>query len=91
LRLGLAVHGAHSLKDRRRSVKALIARVRNEFNASAADLDEDPAPQSAVVAVACVANDPRFLDSQLRRIVNYVEGIHLDIEVIDEQIEIVRI
>ena len=91
LRLWLAVHAAQSLKDRRRSVKALIARVRNEFNAAAADLEDDPVPQSAVVAVACVANDARHLDAQLRKIVNFVEALHLDIEVVDEQIEIVRL
>lgn len=90
LRLWLTIHGAASLKDRRRTVKALVTRVRNKFNASAADLDDDPMLQRAVVGIVCVSNDPRHLDAQLRRILEFVEALHLDVEVVDDQIEIVR-
>ncbi len=90
LRLWLTIHAAGSLKDRRRTVKALVTRVRNNFNASAADLDDDPVPQRAVVGIACVSNDPRYLDAQLRRILEFVEALHLNVEVVDDQIEIAR-
>ena len=91
LRLRLIIHAAESLKDRRRSVKALIARLRNEFNAAAADLDEQPVAGRALVGIACVSNDPRYLDAQLQKIVGFVEAIHLDIEVVEEEMEIVRL
>ena len=74
LELVLRVHGAESLKDRRRVVRALTARLRNRFNAAVADLEQDPEPQSARVGVACVANDSRYLDGQLTAIVNFVES-----------------
>ncbi len=90
LRLRLAIHAAQSLKDRRRSVKALTDRLRHSFNAAAADVDTDPRPQRAVVAVVCVSSDARYVDGQLGRIVDFVEGLHLDIEVVDEEREIVR-
>ncbi len=90
LRLSLLIHAAESLKDRRRTVKALVTRVRNKFNASAADLDDDPVPQRAMVGIVCVSNDPRYLDGQLRRILEFVEALHLDVEVVDDQIEIVH-
>ena len=53
-------------------------------------MDTDPRPQRAVVAVVCVSSDARYVDGQLGRIVDFVEGLHLDIEVVDEEREIVR-
>ena len=91
LRLALRVHAAQSLKDRRRSVTSLIARVRNRFNVAAADVDEDPGMSAATVAVVCVANDPRYLDGLLRKVVDFAEALHLDLEVVDEQIEILQL
>ena len=84
----MAVHAARSLKDRRRTVESLKRRIRNTFNAAVADLDADPIPGRARVGVACVANDPRRLDAQLRAILEFIERVHLDLEVTDDQIEI---
>ena len=88
LEVGLAVHAAQSLKDRRRTVESLKRRIRNTFNAAVADLDADPIPGRARVGVACVANDPRRLDAQLRAILEFIERVHLDLEVTDDNIEI---
>jgi uncharacterized protein YlxP (DUF503 family) len=76
------------LKDRRRTVESLKRRIRNTFNAAVADLDSDPAPGRARVGVACVSNDPRRLDAQMRAILEFIERVHLDLEVTDDQIEI---
>ena len=91
LELVLRIHGADSLKDRRRVVRALTARLRNKFNAAVADLEHDPAPHSARVGVACVANDGRYVDGQLTAIVNFVEALHLPLEVVSDAREIVRL
>ncbi len=91
LELVLRIHGAESLKDRRRVVRALTARLRNSFNAAVADLEQDPEPQSARVGVACVANDSRYLDGQLTAIVNFVESLHLPLEVVSDAREIVHL
>ncbi len=91
LELGLTVHAAASLKDRRRTVESLKRRVRTRFNAAVADLDADPAPARAAIGVVCVSNDPRRLDAQLRAIVEFVEALHLDLEVTHDHIEIVQV
>lgn len=91
LEVGLAVHAARSLKDRRRTVESLKRRIRNTFNAAVADLDNDPIPSRARIGVACVANDPRRLDAQLRAILEFIERVHLDLEVIHDQIEIIHL
>ena len=69
-------------------MESLKRRIRNTFNAAVADLDADPIPGRARVGVACVANDPRRLDAQLRAILEFIERVHLDLEVTDDQIEI---
>ena len=91
LRLWLTVHAATSLKDRRRSVQSLIHRLRNELHVAVADLDEDPTPDAAVIGIVCVSNSPQVADAQLRRAVDFVESVHLDLEVTHEAIEIVRV
>ena len=54
-------------------------------------LEQDPEPQSARVGVACVANDSRYLDGQLTAIVNFVESLHLPLEVVSDAREIVHL
>ena len=91
LEVGLAVHAAQSLKDRRRSVESLKRRIRNTFNAAVADLDADPTPSRARIGVSCVSNDPRRLDAQMRAILEFIERVHLDLEVTDDAIEIIHL
>ncbi len=91
LELGLTIHAAASLKDRRRTVTSLKQRVRNRFNAGVADLDDDPSPSYARIGIVCVANDPRRLDAQLRSIVEFVEALHLDLEVMHDHIDIIQL
>ena len=91
LEVGLAVHAAQSLKDRRRSVESLKRRIRNTFNAAVADLEADPVPGRARIGVSCVSNDPRRLDAQMRAILEFIERVHLNLEVTDDAIEIIHL
>ncbi len=56
-----------------------------------ADLDDDPSPSYARIGIVCVANDPRRLDAQLRSIVEFVEALHLDLEVMHDHIDIIQL
>lgn len=91
LELVLRIHGAASLKDRRSVVQALVARLRNKFNAAAADLDKDPEPRMARLGIVCVANESRHLDRRLTAILDYVETVHLPLEVVSDTKEILQI
>jgi uncharacterized protein YlxP (DUF503 family) len=64
----------HSLKGKRRVVSSLCARVRNRFNVSIAEVDDNDTWQRAVVGIAVVANDQRFAKQVLSKIVDYVEN-----------------
>jgi len=72
LRLKLAIFGATSLKDKRRVVKSLKERLAGRFNVSVAEVGSLDHRQQAEVAVVLVANDHRFVESCLDKIVDYV-------------------
>jgi len=51
----LHIPGNGLLKGKRRVIKPIIARVRNEFNVSIAEMDNQDLWQSATLGVACVS------------------------------------
>lgn len=74
LRVRLAIFSALSLKDKRRVVKSIKARVANRHNVSVAEVDDLDHRQAATLGVAMVANDSRFLESALMKILNEIRA-----------------
>lgn len=72
LQVRLVLREAQSLKDKRRIVKGLRDRIRNEFNVSASEVDALDRIQSAVLGVAVVTNERAFADQVLAKVVDYV-------------------
>lgn len=75
LRVRLALFESFSLKDKRRIVKSLKERLSARHNASVAEVDDLDHRQAATLGVAMIANDARFVESALRKI---VDEIHAD-------------
>jgi uncharacterized protein YlxP (DUF503 family) len=63
----------HSLKEKRMVVKSLISKVRNQFNVSAAEVDEQDIHQIAVLGFAGVAGDRAQADSIIDHVLNFIE------------------
>lgn len=78
---------SHSLKDKRQVIKSLLARVRNEFNVSIAEVDTQDVWQQAVIGVACVTSSQKHAHSQLEAVVRFIEQRRPDIPVITYEIE----
>lgn len=89
-RIDLAIPETADLKGKRSIVKRVIARTRQQFHLAMAEVDFLDDPGSAVLGVAVVANDHRFVNSLLDRIVTHVEGLGLA-EVEGHQIEILHL
>ena len=68
----LAVTEAGSLKDKRRVVKSLKDRLAHRFNISVAEVDALDSHRRAVLGVAMVANDRRFVESCLDKVVDHI-------------------
>jgi len=87
VRLHLA--GCASLKEKRRRLKPLLARLHKEFNVAAAEVDLHDVWQSAEIAVVMVANhDPGHVHAELETIVRWLERHAAEFEVVDTQIEL---
>lgn len=64
----------HSLKEKRMEVKRLLARVRNQFNVSAAEVGDQDIHQSIIIGIAVIAANSAQADSILDSVINFVEA-----------------
>ena len=74
LTLRLSIEGADSLKDKRQVLKSLIAKVRQAFNVSVAEVDENDLWRRATVGVVVVSNSAKFANQVLNKVVDHVEN-----------------
>lgn len=84
----LHLPGVFSLKEKRSIVKSVLARLRNEFNVSAADVDAQDAHGRAVLGVACVSGSAEYARGQLNAVVRWIEENRPDVAVLDYEIEL---
>lgn len=80
-----------SLKGKRQVIKSIMARVRNKFNVSIAEVDDHHSWQKATIAFAFVSNDSRYSNEVLSRVVNFITQSRFDIEIVDYETEILSI
>jgi uncharacterized protein YlxP (DUF503 family) len=68
----LHMQGIASLKQKRSIVKGLIGRLKSRFNISIAEVDHQDNKTFAVVAIAVVSNDTRFIDQQFDAMISFM-------------------
>ena len=74
----------HSLKEKRSIVKSLIAKLRNRYHVSAAEIDEQDTHHIIVIGVAAIVPHNAMADSLMEDISLFVEE-NTDAEIIDEE------
>jgi uncharacterized protein YlxP (DUF503 family) len=72
LQLDLSIPDARSLKDKRSTIKSIKDRLGVRHNVSVAEVDYLDEHQRCMMAVAMVANNRRFIDECLSKIVDEV-------------------
>ena len=72
----------HSLKGKRRILNSLSSRVRNKFNVSVAEVDDNEVWQLATLGITCVSNSGRHTDEVLQSVLAYIESGREDLEVV---------
>jgi len=70
----LAMPGIGSLKEKRSIVKGVIGRLQSRFNVSVSEVDLQDTRQMAVLGMAVVSNDSRFVEEQLDTILNFMRN-----------------
>ena len=86
MQIELLIPDAHSLKEKRMVLKSIKQRLQNKYNISVAEIDHQELWQRALLGIAMVANEKRFLKKALDKIMNFVDDQDR-VQVIDYQIE----
>jgi len=89
-KISLYIKDNRSLKEKRKIVKSIIAKVHQRFNASIAEVDSNDKWQMVGLGISVVGNNRRFVNSALDNILTYLDSLYLG-DIIDSDIEIVNI
>jgi hypothetical protein len=77
LRVTLLLPDNHTLKGKRSVLARVKARVARTFNVSIAECDHHNLWQTAVIGIAQVGPDARYVEGGLRKVVRFVEELHI--------------
>ena len=84
------LHDCRSLKSKRKIVKSIISRLRNNFNVSVAEIGSNDIYQKAVIGFALVGNNRKVINSKIDKIFNFADELNLA-EIIDSEMEIINL
>lgn len=87
LQLELSIGDAMSLKDKRRVVKSIKDRIAHGYNVSIAEVGALDQHRRAILGVAMVSNDSRYVQGALSKIVDFVRATGTA-DLMDYQIEL---
>ncbi|MFH1650479.1 MAG: DUF503 domain-containing protein [Chloroflexota bacterium] len=90
-RVSLRVPENSSLKGKRQVLKSIIARIRNSYNVSVAEIDDNDLWQVATIGICCVSNDRRYTNQVLSKIASTMVNGRFDVEILDYNIEIISV
>jgi len=88
-RIKLRIPENMSLKGKRSVVKSIITQLKNKFNVSVAEVDDQQLWQIATLGVCSVSNDSRYTNEVLSKVMNFVTNGRFEVEILDCEIEII--
>ena len=83
----LELAGVQSLKEKRSILKSILARLRQEFNLSVAEVDGQDAWGTAVIGLAAIGNDKAYLHGMMEKSVTWIADHRPDAPIGDYSIE----
>ena len=90
-KIDLRIPENETLKGKRMVVQSIIARVRDKFHVSIAEVENGDMWQIATIGVCCVSNDNRHTNEVISRIVDFIETTRLDVEVLNCETEFISV
>ena len=79
-----------SLKEKRRRLKPLVARLHREFNVSVAEMDFQDKWQESLISCVLINSDERQIERSLQIVEKWLAANWTDGDVIDQKIELIR-
>ena len=89
-KIDFLIDGNRSLKGKRRVIKTLIERVKNRFNVSISEVDNNDLWQRGSIGFSVVSNNKNYINSTLDKTLNFIENLHL-VEIIDHSFEFIHL
>ena len=81
------LHGNNSLKGKRRVVRTIKDRLKNDFNVSIAEVGNQDVLQSLHVGISAVSSDKPYMDGLMTKVVNAIDRMNLA-DIVDYKTEI---
>ncbi len=87
--LKFRIYECRSLKEKRKIIKPIIAKIRNKFNVSVSETGGYDSYKISEVGISVTGNDRRVVNSVLDKIIQSVEYMELT-DLIDTDFEIIN-
>ena len=84
----MELYGIGSLKEKRSVLKPIMARLPKHFNVAIAEVDHHDSWNSAVIGLASVGNDGRYLHGLMEKAIAWLEHYYPDVPIGIYSIEI---
>ena len=82
LKVTLRASWVHSLKEKRMIVKSIIQKLKNKFNISVGEVDEQDIHQTIVIGISAVCGSSAQVDSTMENVITFIEE-NTDAEIIN--------
>ena len=89
-KIDFLIHDNHSLKGKRKVVKAIVGKVSSRFNISIAEIENNDLWQRGSLGIATISNDEKFTNSMLDKVLNFIDGLNL-IDIVDHTFEFIHL
>ena len=90
MQIEIYMHSNRSLKDKRRIIKSLIEKVKSKFqNLSVSEVGSNNLWKKSEIAVAIVSNDIQLIQSNLDRVLSYIQD-SVSCEIVSSNIEVIN-
>ena len=84
------IESSASLKDKRRIIKSVLAKVQNRFNVSASEVEFQDEWQRTSLGFSCTSNSAAHADSMMSSIIRFIEA-NPEIEVYNISTEVIHV
>ena len=88
-RIELFLPDSQNLKAKRQIARSVVARIRNQFNVTVAEADDNDLWQRLTLGVCCLSNNTKHANEILSNVVAFVEKSRDDLELPDYETEII--
>jgi len=89
-KLTLRLPENQSLKGKRQVLKSITTRVKDRFNVSIAEVDDQDLWQLVTLGIACVSESAQQANQVLSKVVDFIEKSRFDVELLDYKIEVIH-